>query len=108
MKYIFGSVERNGAPFENLKTIGEKHSCLSPGTFQIVQEQQDQTTTDCCNIVRKYHSAEDAEGNCYDWYEIDSHYSYVDSTKPLKEQAADTDAMAIDHEMRITMLELGV
>jgi len=28
-------------------------------------------------------SAEDDEGNCYDWYEIDHHYRTSDKTPPL-------------------------
>lgn len=38
----------------------------------------DQKITDTFRIVRKYDSREDAEGNCYDWYEIDSHYRTQD------------------------------
>lgn len=42
--------------------------------------------------MRKLRSAEDAEGRCYDWYEIDRHYRMTDKTGPLAEQAAKTAA----------------
>ena len=31
-------------------------------------------------MVRKLDSAEDGEGNCYDWYEIDRHYRITDKS----------------------------
>lgn len=39
-------------------------------------------------MVRKLRSAEDAEGRCYDWYEIDRHYRMTDKTGPVAKQAA--------------------
>ena len=31
---------------------------------------------------------QDAEGNCYDWYEIDHHYRVTDKTGPVAEREA--------------------
>ena len=81
--YIYGTVRRNGELLENLKTKGSTHTDLS-GYINSVQEYADSVVTDRCLIVEKYRSAEDSEGNCYDWYVIDKHYRYVDETKPLK------------------------
>ncbi len=50
----------------------------------------DQTITDNFRIVGKLDSKEDAEGNCYDWYEIDRHYRVVDKTGPLVQQAKES------------------
>ena len=81
--YIYGTVRRNGELLENLKTKGTTHTDLS-GYINSVQEYADSVVIDRCLIVEKYLSAEDDEGNCYDWYVIDKHYRYVDETKPLK------------------------
>lgn len=79
--YIYGTVRVNGELLENLKTKGSAHTDLS-GYIGSVQEYADSVVTDRCLIVRKYRSAEDDEGNCYDWYVIDKHYRYVDTAKP--------------------------
>ena len=80
--YIYGTVRLNGELVENLKTKGPTHTDLS-GFISSVQEYADSVVTDRCLIVEKYRSAEDEEGNCYDWYVIDKHYCYVDETKSL-------------------------
>ncbi len=87
MDYVFGT--KGGA--EVLKTIGGHHTDLT-GYRQIEREYPDQTITDSFRVVRKLRSAEDAEGRCYDWYEIDRHYRMTDKTGPLAEQAAKTAA----------------
>lgn len=56
----------------------------------------DQTITDHFRVVGKLDSKEDAEGNCYDWYEIDRHYRVVDKTGPLV-QRAEEDAVAMEN-----------
>lgn len=83
MDYIFGT---NGGA-EVLKTVGDAHISLT-GYHQLEREYPDQTITDSFRVVRKLHSAEDAEGRCYDWYEIDHHYRMTDKTGPLAEQVA--------------------
>ena len=83
MDYVFGT--KGGA--EVLKTIGDAHTSLT-GYHQLEREYPDQTITDNFRVVRKLRSAEDAEGRCYDWYEIDRHYRMTDKTGPLAEQAA--------------------
>ena len=105
MEYIFGSNDFTGE--EVLKTIGAEHSDLS-GFQQTVREYPDCTITDSFFVVRKYHSDEDVEGNCYDWYTIDKHNRIIDRTPPLKETEALTLELAADHEERLCMMELGI
>ena len=68
MKYIFGLTKQG---VENLKTTGERTDYS--GEIQLVTEYDDTIITDTCEIVSKYYSAEDSEGNCYDWYEVKNH-----------------------------------
>ena len=72
MEYIFGNIIKNGKKTQILKTVGETHTNLS-GSFVTSKEYDDAIITDSCEIVEKYHSAEDVEGNCYDWYLIKNH-----------------------------------
>ena len=64
---------------EVLKTKGDTHTDLT-GFHSVERAYPDQTITDNFHIVRKLDSQEDAEGNCYDWYEIDHHYRVADKT----------------------------
>ena len=86
MEYLFGKDET-----EYLRTKGAAHSHLS-GFHEVVQEYPDCTITDSFRVVRRYKADEDGEGNCYDWYEIDSHYRVVDRTKPVRN---DLDALIV-------------
>ena len=70
---------------EVLKTKGSYHTDLT-GFRQIEQVYPDQTVTDNFRIVRKLWSLDDAEGNCYDMYEIDKHYRVIDKTAPVVER----------------------
>ena len=58
-------------------------------------------------MVKKYHSAEDAEGNCYDWYTIDRHNRVIDKTKLVKEQTQqnryDIDFLAMETGVDLDM-----
>lgn len=83
MEYVYGTK----GEIEVLKTKGSTHTGLT-GYHSIVQEYPDQTITDNFHVVRKIDSAEDAEGNCYDWYEIDHHYRVTDKTGPVAEREA--------------------
>ena len=79
MEYIFGSVRRNGVLVENLKTVGNAHTDYN-GYVSTRTELEDGTVIlDRCRVVEHYHSEEDADGKCYDWYVIDSHYRYQDT-----------------------------
>lgn len=79
---------------EILRTKGRTHTDLR-GFHQIERTYPDQVITDNFRIVCKTDSKEDAEGNCYDWYEIDRHYRTVDRTGPVAEKAAE-DAAALE------------
>ncbi len=81
MEYIYGSNDFTGE--ETLKTVGNEHTDLC-GFQQTVREYPDCTITDSFHIVEKTKSAEDSEGNCYDWYLIDRHSRFIDKTKPVK------------------------
>ncbi len=91
MEYVFGTKEE----MEILKVKGGSHTDLS-GYHQTERIYPDQTITDSYHIVRKLDSQEDAEGNCYDWYEIDHHYRIADKTGPLAQQAAENAAATED------------
>lgn len=69
MEYVFGTKKEK----EILRTKGDAHSDLA-GYHQIIQEYPDQNIIDNFRVVQKTNTAEDSEGNCYDWYEIDNHY----------------------------------
>lgn len=74
------------------------------GFHQIEQTYPDQTITDSFRIVQKLDSKEDAEGNCYDWYEIDHHYRVADKTGPLARQAVEN---AVAAETALCELDAG-
>ena len=99
MEYIFGS---NGER-ETLKTKGSAHTDFS-GYQQTVREYPDRTVIDSFRLVRKAKSEEDSEGNCYDWYEIDQHYRYMDTGGILTRQNAMEEANAI---VFVTLAESG-
>ena len=79
MEYIFGTTVHNGESCEHLKTVSAKHTDLS-GYTQTQRAYPDCNIADSFHVVEKYHSSEDAEGNCYDWYIIDQHHRSVDYT----------------------------
>lgn len=56
-------------------------------------------------MVRKLESGTDAEGNCYDWYEIDRHYRTIDKSGPV---AAEVKRAAQAAELAfVTLAEAG-
>lgn len=80
MEYIYGTARRGGVTAENLKTVGEQHTDLA-GFMSTRREFGDGTAIeDRCRVLQKYKSAE-AGGLCYDWYFIDSHIRYMDTTR---------------------------
>lgn len=82
MEYVFGT---NGDA-EILKIKSDAETNLT-GYHQLETIYPDQTITDNFRIVRKTHSAVDAEGNFYDWYEIDHHYRMRDKSGRVAEEA---------------------
>lgn len=60
-----------------LRTKGTRHSSLT-GRFEHRVVHPDSLVITGCEIVDRYKSAEDAEGNCYDWYEIEKYESKVE------------------------------
>lgn len=96
MDYIYGTVRRSGKTYENLKTVGTKHSNLS-GAVETVRDYDDAIITDRCTIIAHYHNAEDVSGLCYDWYTITDHYRCVDKSPEVQraQEAAIIEALAI-------------
>ena len=84
MEYIYGTIRRDGVMVENLKTVGAEHTDLAG----YIETQQDfgsaGVITDRCRILEHYHTDE-ADGLCYDWYLIDRHYRYMDTSTSLQE-----------------------
>lgn len=93
MDYIFGYVQRDSVITENLKTVGDAHTHLS-GFIQTVREYPDATITDVCRIIEHYHSEEDAEGRCYDWYTISDHWRNVDKFAPIQQVTQEANSAA--------------
>ena len=94
-QYIFG---RNGGELI-LKTVGEAHTDLS-GALRVTVKTDVDETTHSCTVMRRYRSAEGADGLCYDWYAIRDYYRDVDRTEPLKAEnkqaRADIDFIAME------------
>lgn len=90
MEYIFGT--DGGA--EILRTKGDTHTKLT-GYHQMERNYPDQNIVDNFRIVKHTGSAEDSEGNCYDWYEIDHHYRMQDKTITITPDVA-TNAGGVD------------
>ena len=82
MDYIFG----NKNDIEVLKTKGAFHTDLT-GYHSVKRENDVEVIVDSFRVIRKYNSSKDAEGNCYDWYEIDKHYRVQDKTLRIVNQA---------------------
>lgn len=82
------------------------------GFHQLERKYPDQVITDSFRIVEKTGSAEDEEGNCYDWYVIDHHYRYTDKFTPqigaTEQLITDNEITLIEHEQLITDLEIEV
>lgn len=84
MEYIFGTIQRHEKDVDILKTVGNEHTDLT-GKHEIVRKYPDCTITDSFNVAEHFLSKEDAEGKCYDWYELADHYRYIDYFSPQKE-----------------------
>lgn len=74
-------------------------------------EYTDQKITDTFRVIRKIDSREDAEGNCYDWYEIDRHYRVQDRIPMVEALKSENEALrernaALEEELTNTQLAL--
>lgn len=81
MEHIFGKMRRNGVMMESLKTVSEEHSAYS-GFVEIKRSYDDCVIVDRFRIVEHYQTME-VESLCYDWYTIDQHYRYIDTSGPV-------------------------
>lgn len=91
-EHIFGTGIRDGVMAENLKTVGEEHSAYT-GYVEIRRSYDDCVIVDRFHIVEHYQAAE-AEGLCYDWYTIDQHYRYIDTSGPMAAAAKNANEAA--------------
>lgn len=91
-EHIFGTGIRDGVMAENLKTVGEEHSAYT-GYVEIRRSYDDCVIVDRFHIVEHYQAAE-AEGLCYDWYTIDQHYRYIDTSGPVAAAAKNANEAA--------------
>ena len=107
MEYVFGTTEDR----EVLKTKGSSHSSLA-GFHEAVRRYPDQTVTDRFRVVGRLESAEDGEGNCYDWYEIDRHSRYTDKFTPqigrTEQEITELEIMAMELGQQVTGLEIAL
>ena len=106
MEYTFGIIFKKGQEHRVLKTIDNKHTELT-GTFSVTKEYDDTVISDTCDILNKYYSAEDVEGNCYDWYEISNHNRKIDKIIRLVDIPEDIKNQIID-EYTLDLIEQGV
>ena len=102
MDYIFGVKGSS----ETLKTIGEEIEVLE-GWQEIVREYDDCIITDQFLIISHDGGFDDSKLR-YDFYTIAHHNRIIDKTKKLKAAQEDTDALIVEQEERILMLELGL
>lgn len=99
---------------ESLRTKGNAHSNLDiiSGVQQIEQKYFDSDITDSFIVMERYRSAEDSEGNCYDWYVITSHNRYIDKYTPnigaVKEEILSIQEQLLANEMAGVSDELGM
>lgn len=93
MEYVFGTDSYSGV--ETFRTKGGEHTNFE-GFAEVVQEYDDSTITDTFRVIRKTKSAEDSEGNCYDWYEIDHHNRIIDKTKLVSARMDELIASALE------------
>ena len=91
MQYIYGTDGNR----QILKTVGPIHTDFS-GFVVTSRESGGVSVIDKCRIVKHYKSDEDAEGTCYDWYEVTDRDHYEDRTVVASE---DEDAIAELAEM---------
>lgn len=107
LEYVFGTE----GSIEVLKTKGGEHTDLS-GYHELVREYPDQTIVDRFRIVKKTNTAEDEEGNCYDWYEICDHYRDTDKfeldVRPTEQEITDIEIENMEISEALTDAEIAI
>ena len=81
------------------------------GYCEVERKYPDRIITDRFLILRKMGSATDAEGNCYDWYEIGRHNRLEDKITPqigsTEQEITDCEIQLMEQEQMITDNEIG-
>lgn len=104
MEYIFGPSTYKRKDTLVLKTKGSEHTDLS-GPFSISLSYSDCTIHHSCNIIDHYHTAEDSEGNCYDWYRIDNYTHRIELAEIERDKLnEEIDALTNDCGMLVDKL----
>lgn len=101
MEYIFGHDNETGR--ETLKTKGTVHTELQ-GFCETVAEYDDSTITDSFFVMEKYHSSDDTEGMCYDWYTIEKHNRTIDRTKAMEAVTCELEKQLTDAQLALAEL----
>jgi hypothetical protein len=82
------------------------------GYCEVERKYPDRIITDRFLILRKIGSATDAEGNCYDWYEIGRHYRLEDKFTPrigsTEQEITDCEIQLMEQEQMITDNEIAI
>lgn len=106
-EYVFGTEEDR----EILKTKGIEHSDIV-GFHELVREYPDQIIVDRFRVVDKINTAEDSEGNCYDWYEICDHYrdsdKFMGDICKTEQEITDMDIVAMEMGDALTDAEIAI
>lgn len=85
MEYIFGESTHQHADKLILRTKGTEHTQLT-GTIEHLEEFADSIIRTSCRILEHISSAEDDEGNCYDWYEVDQYKQEINLSDTEREK----------------------
>ena len=92
---------------EILCVIDTEHIVYT-GCQEFNKKYPDSIVTDKFYIDHLIDSKVDSENNYYDWYEIKNHCRWIDTTPILKKQQADTDALMVDQEYRLAIMEVAM
>lgn len=84
MEYVFGTVRKGGVNREFVRTKGKERTELR-GRVSVERRYADRFVTDTFDVVEKYNTAPDEDGNHYNWYFIANHSRDTDMFTPQKE-----------------------
>lgn len=111
MEYTIGTVQRGKSCRMILKTKDVAHTDLD-GRVSLEMKLGNTLIRDAFTVVKKYQSAEDLDGNCYDWYYICDHYRHEDRTEEVRseceQEVTDLEIESMEQEQAITENEIAI
>ena len=111
MEYTIGTVQRGKNCRTILKTKDAAHTDLD-GRVNLEMKLGNTLIRDAFTVVGKYQSAEDLDGNCYDWYYICDHYRHEDRTEEVRseceQEITDLEIESMEQEQAITENEIAI